>query len=158
MGARTRLAVAALAVLAVAPSCGSDDDDAAAAPAPSEITRTAFGQAAPANAPGQVLYLQEVTIPPGERLAQHHHEGTQVATVRSGELTYDLVVGTVTITRRGGEEERATGPTVVRLRRGDTVVETEDVVHFGSNRSRRPVVITLAALLEAGAPMATPTS
>ncbi|MDQ1432304.1 MAG: hypothetical protein QOF40_2906, partial [Actinomycetota bacterium] len=42
------------------------------------ITRAALGEATPANAPGQVLYLQRVTIAPGAKLVEHFHQGTQV--------------------------------------------------------------------------------
>lgn len=153
-------AVAAVALLSVA-GCGSDDEagDAVATTttAPAGIVREALGETAPANAPGQVLYLQRVTIPPGERLAEHFHQGTQLATVTSGVLTYNLVSGTVAITRAGGKKTSATGPSTVALRAGDSIVEPRDVVHYGANRSEESVVIELAALLETGAPMATPT-
>jgi quercetin dioxygenase-like cupin family protein len=154
--------VAASVVLTVLVStalagCGDDDGDAAAGAEVTEVTRTELAEAAPEGAPGQVLYLQEVTIPPGEQLAEHFHQGTQLATVRSGTLTYNLVRGTVDITRAGGEQEEATGPSTVELEAGDSIVERETVVHFGANDGDEPVVITLAALLESGAPMATPT-
>jgi quercetin dioxygenase-like cupin family protein len=120
------------------------------------ITRTILAQAEPANAPGQTLYLQEVRIAPKAKLATHLHEGTQVASVRSGVLTYDIVSGTATVTRRDGTTEEATGPTKIKLRPGDSILETPTVVHFGSNSGKKPVVIFLSSLLADGAPPATP--
>jgi quercetin dioxygenase-like cupin family protein len=120
------------------------------------ITRTELGEAQPANAPGQELYLQRVTIAPGAKLAQHFHQGTQVATIASGVLTYEVVSGRAAVTRAGGTSETVTGPAIVKLRRGDGVVETQGMVHQGSNAGKQPVVIELTALLQTGVPLATP--
>jgi quercetin dioxygenase-like cupin family protein len=120
------------------------------------ITRTELGKAQPANAPGQELYLQRVTIAPGAKLAQHFHQGTQVARVLSGVLTYDVVSGQALVTHTDGTSETIDAPTTIKLRRGESLVETQGLVHFGSNAGKRPVVIELAALLQAGAPLATP--
>ncbi len=128
-------------------------------PAPAQgsgVTRTPFGEATPANAPGQKLYLQQVTIAPHAKLAEHFHQGTQVARVVSGTLTYNIVSGTAAVTRANGQAENATGPTTVLLQPGDSLVETASLVHFGANDTAMPVVIELAALLEQGAPLATP--
>ena len=123
---------------------------------PSGIVREDLGHTEPANAPGQTLYLQRVTVAPGAKLAEHFHEGTQVARIVEGVLTYDIVSGAATITRAGGQSERFTGPKTIKLRRGDTIVETESLVHFGSNKTNRRVVIELATLLHDGAPLSTP--
>ena len=120
------------------------------------ITRTILAQTQPANAPGQTLYLQEVRIAPKAKLATHLHEGTQIASIRSGVLTYDIVSGTATVTRRNGTTEDATGPVTIKLRPGDSILETPAVVHFGSNSGKKPVVIFLSSLLADGAPLATP--
>jgi quercetin dioxygenase-like cupin family protein len=120
------------------------------------ITRAALGQASPANAPGQVLYLQRVTIAPGAKLVEHFHQGTQVARVVSGVLTYDIASGTATVTHVNGKSETFTAPATVKLRVGDSLVETQGLVHHGGNAGKKPVVIELAALLQEGAPLATP--
>jgi hypothetical protein len=145
--------VAALGVLAVR----SGDEEPAAPAAAAGVTRVRLGQADPANAPGQSLYLEQVTIAPGARLAEHFHQGTQVARVVSGVLTYNIVSGTAAVTYADGRTEEATGPAAIRLGPGATVTETAGLVHFGANDTGRPVVIELAALLERGAPMATTT-
>src|SRR6185369_6848028 len=108
------------------------------------------------NAPGQELYLQEVRIAPGAKLATHFHDGTQIASIRAGVLTYDIVSGSTTVTRADGKVEEFTGPDSITLRKGDALLETSTLVHFGSNKGKKPVVVLLAALLAQGAPLATP--
>ena len=120
------------------------------------VTRTPLGEASPANAPGQKLYLQQVTIAPHAKLAEHFHQGTQVARVISGTLTYNIVSGTAAVTRADGKTEDVGGPNKVLLQPGDSLVETSSLVHFGANDTGKPVVIELAALLAEGAPLATP--
>jgi hypothetical protein len=120
------------------------------------ITRDELGEAAPANSPGQELYLQRVTIAPGAKLPQHFHQGTQVARISSGVLTYDIASGAATVTRAGGSAETVDAPATVELRKGDGLIETQGLVHHGSNQGKRPVVIEIAALLQAGAPLSTP--
>lgn len=119
-------------------------------------TREELGDAEPLNAPGQTMYLQRVTIPPGAKLADHFHQGTQVARVVKGVLTYDVLSGTVQITRRDGSTESVTAPSTTKIRAGESLVEVESLAHAGSNATKRPVVIELAALLATGAPLATP--
>jgi quercetin dioxygenase-like cupin family protein len=151
--ALTALCVVATLTLGATPAFAADRANTTSA---NGITRTALGETDPANSPGQELYLQRVTIAPGAKLATHFHQGTQVATIVSGVLTYEVVSGTATVTRAGGRTTAVTGPRTVLLRRGDGVVEREGMVHQGSNAGKRPVVIELAALLQQGAPLATP--
>ena len=113
-------------------------------------------QGSPANAPGQELYLQEVRIAPGAELPTHFHQGTQVASVRTGVLTYDIVSGSATVTRADGTVETYDAPTTIKLRKGDALLEPETDVHQGGNETKKPVVILVAALLAQGAPLATP--
>jgi hypothetical protein len=122
----------------------------------SGISRTDLGSASPANAPGQELYLQRVTIAPGAKLPEHFHQGTQVAHIISGVLTYDIASGTAAVTRANGKTETVSAPATIKLRRGDGLVETQGLVHHGSNGGKVRVVIELASLLQAGAPLSTP--
>jgi quercetin dioxygenase-like cupin family protein len=149
-----------LAVVAITAACLGTvfvaDAGASQTTSQNGITRTILAQTEPANAPGQTLYLQEVRIAPKAKLATHLHQGTQIASVRSGVLTYNIVSGTVTVTHRDGKTEDATGPVVIKIRPGDSILETPTVVHFGSNSGKKPVVILLASLLADGAPLATP--
>jgi quercetin dioxygenase-like cupin family protein len=153
--------VAAVVLVVALSGCGSTTEagqratpDAAAAASAEPVVRTRLGQTDPVNAPGQTLYLEEVRIAPGARLGTHFHEGTQVARVVSGRLTYNIVSGPATILRDTGNEV-VVGPTVVTLGPGEGVIETPEVVHYGANDGTEPVVIFLAALLANGAPMAT---
>ena len=77
--------------------------DAAAKPEP--VARTILGETEPSNAPGQDLTLQQVTVQPGAQLPTHFHEGTQVASIRAGVLTYTIESGSVTVTHAGGDPE-----------------------------------------------------
>ncbi len=121
------------------------------------VRRTIWGTATPVNAPGQTMTLQQVVIDPGAKLAQHFHQGTQLATVRAGVLTYHVVSGSVLVTPAGAAATPRTvaAPGTVKLRRGDSIVEDESLVHYGENTGTQAVVLELAALLHAGAPLST---
>jgi quercetin dioxygenase-like cupin family protein len=146
--------VALLAVLGGGAACGGDDDDAETVGAGS-VLRLELADAEAADAPGRHLYLQEVTIGPDTRLSTHYHDGIQIATIRSGTLTYHMLEGSVEITRADGTTETVAAPAVTELEPGDAVVEPVDAVHFGENAGDEPVVITLAALVAADAEIAT---
>src|SRR2546430_74089 len=88
------------------------------------ITRAALGEAQPADAPGQELYLQRVTIAPGAKLVEHFHQGTQVARVVSGVLTYDIASGSATVTHVDGKSETIAAPATIKLRPGESLVAT----------------------------------
>lgn len=120
------------------------------------VTRTVLAVAEPANSPGQVLYMTRVKIAPKTRLSEHFHSGVQVARVESGVLTYKILSGTATVTRSSGAVKNFTGPTTASLRAGDSIVETSSLVHFGSNKTKKPVVITTALLINQGAGLSTP--
>jgi mannose-6-phosphate isomerase-like protein (cupin superfamily) len=121
------------------------------------VRRTVWGETKPLNAPGQDMTLQQVVIEPGAQLPEHFHEGTQLASIRSGVLTYHADHGSVAVTRADGSTETVTGPGTVELRRGDWIVEPESLVHYGENRGSKPVVLELVALLHDGAPLSTTT-
>jgi len=120
------------------------------------ITRIELAEGTPANAPGQELYLQQIRIAPGAKLPTHSHQGTQIANVRRGVLTYEIVSGSAQVTRADGTVETHNAPAKIQLRKGDALLEPETDVHFGSNETKKPVVILVAALLAQGAPLATP--
>jgi hypothetical protein len=158
MHARTRSTrlLAGTVLLLAACTVGLAAHVAVAASAKEPIQRIVYGQTTANNAPGQELYLQKVVIAPGAKLAEHFHEGTQLATVRAGVLTYNIVSGEAVVTRPGGKPKTVAGPNVVTLRTGDSLVESNSLVHYGSNRGKQPVVIELATLLRIGAPLSTP--
>ena len=92
--------VAFSALLLGAPLAGAQSDK-------TPITRTVYGEAEPENAPGQSLTLQQVVIDPGAKLPEHFHEGTQLATIRAGVLTYNVVSGAVTLYRAATTRRKA---------------------------------------------------
>lgn len=120
------------------------------------IERIVFSTSYPENSPGQQLIISRVTIPPGAKLAPHFHEGTQYARVTAGVLTYRILSGTAELTDARGRVSYPSGPTVVYLRRGDSLVENEGLAHAAENRGRIPVVIELSTLLRNGANPSTP--
>lgn len=113
------------------------------------------------GAPARELVLSRVVVPPGAKLALHHHLGTQVARVEAGVLTYTVQQGSVTV-RRGQSDA---SPTAVRtiaagqtgkVKPGQWIVEQPSDIHRAANEGTQPVVIYIATLLRAGAPPATP--
>src|SRR3954452_7857958 len=127
------LAMTVVGLGALATTASAADPPSTTTTASNGITRAPLGQASPANAPGQVLYLQRVTIAPGAELAEHFHEGTQVARVISGVLTYDIASGAATVTHVGGKSEVVSAPATVKLHPGEGLVETQGLVHHGSH-------------------------
>lgn len=120
------------------------------------ITRTILSVTRPANAPGQVLYLTKVRIAPRSKLSEHFHDGTQIATVQSGVLTYRITSGSTVITNTKGATRTVSGPKTVKIRAGESLVEGAGLTHYGANSTSRPVVILTAALIADGAGLSTP--
>lgn len=120
------------------------------------VAREILGQIEAPMAPGYTQYLLKVTIQPGATLPKHHHPGIEVARIVEGELTYKIDSGTADIGRNGSgtPTEQATGPTTVVLRAGDTVYENPTLEHDVVNSGKVPVVVSLAALIEDGQPIA----
>lgn len=113
------------------------------------------------GAPDRTLGLSRVVIPPGGRIPLHHHEGTQVAYIASGVLSYHVKTGSVTV-RRGAADEH---PRVIkkikaghtgRIRAGDWIVEQPSTHHRAANNGKQRIVIYLGTLLRHGAPPSTP--
>ena len=135
---------------------------AARSAAPEPVVREALAKSNhPRGAKGRVLGLSRVVIRPGAELALHHHQGTQIARISKGTLTYTVHTGSVTV-RRGDADER---PRVVRriragqtgrIRAGSWIVEQPNDHHSAANRGSKRIVIYLATLLKRGAPPSTP--
>lgn len=109
------------------------------------------------NAAGNTMYLQRVTVPVGVALALHFHEGTQVAYIEKGTLSYHVERGSAFATVNG-KPITVTGPADIELPAGSTLVEPSTDIHRATNRGAEPVVIILSALLTSGADLATPTT
>jgi quercetin dioxygenase-like cupin family protein len=113
------------------------------------------------GAPGRTLVLSRVEVEPGAKLALHHHQGTQVAEIEAGTLTYTVRRGAAVV--KTGESDQ--NPRVVRtikadqtapIRTGQWIVEQPSDIHEAANRGTVPVVIYLATLLKTGADPSTP--
>ena len=161
---RSSTAIAVAIVLAFAAGRGSDRllaRQAATATPVMPVVRQALVTALPPEARGYELQLIRYEIPPGTMLPPHTHPGTQAAFIESGTLHYAVVRGGEVPVYRKGAKDRPGPVEMVRpgqeveLHAGDTAVEEERVVHFGGNRSEKPIVIWVAALLKQGAPAAT---
>jgi quercetin dioxygenase-like cupin family protein len=120
------------------------------------IIRTLLGAVAPTTADGQTLSLWHYTIPAGSALVPHTHPGFQVARIVSGDLTYTVIDGEVTILRADGSTETGTSGQVVELHATDTVIENPGLAHFGANSGTEPVEIYAASLFETASAPAIP--
>lgn len=124
--------------------------------------RSALAQASKVQgAPKRTLVLSRVEVEPGAQLALHHHEGTQVAHVEAGTLTYTVRRGSAVV-KTGVSDQN---PKLVRkikagqtapIRTGQWIVEQPSDIHEAANRGSSPVVIYLATLLKTGADPSTP--
>jgi hypothetical protein len=123
--------------------------------------RTALAQSTKVKgAKGKTLGLSRVTIPAGGTIALHHHEGTQVAYIQSGVLTYTVRSGEVTVMSGPADD-----PTIVRkisggqtgkIRASQWIVEQPSTIHQAANNGSARIVIYLSTLLKTGAPPSTP--
>ena len=125
------------------------------------VVRTPLAQTTKVKgAENRTLGLSRVTIPPGGQIALHHHEGTQVAYVSTGVLTYTVQHGSVTVMRGPADEatvvSRISAGSTGRIAAGQWIVEQPGTVHRAANKGKEKIVIYLATLLKTGAPPSTP--
>jgi quercetin dioxygenase-like cupin family protein len=114
------------------------------------------------GAAGRTLGLSRVTIPVGGKIALHHHQGTQVAYIQSGVLTYTVKSGGVRVMTGPADHptvvRKINGGQTGRINAGEWIVEQPSTIHQAANRGKTKIVIYLATLLKAGAPPSTPNS
>jgi quercetin dioxygenase-like cupin family protein len=112
------------------------------------------------GAKGRTLGLSRVTIPAGGTIALHHHEGTQIAYIQSGALTYTVKSGSVTV--MSGPADNATMVRKInagqtgKITAGQWIVEQPSTVHQAANNGSAKIVIYLSTLLKTGALPSTP--
>ncbi|OJU81960.1 MAG: hypothetical protein BGO11_05740 [Solirubrobacterales bacterium 70-9] len=132
----------------------------ASAPAPSPVRKALAETEQVQGAPGRTMVLSQVTVPPGAKLAVHHHLGTQISRVVSGTLSYTVRQGKAELFEGEGEEARLvrtiTANETAKIRAGQWLVEQPSDIHQAANRGSSPVVIYLATLLKDGAAPSTP--
>ena len=99
--------VAALALFALA-TRGALAQEASPGPSPIEVTM--LGKGLPANAPGNYLELDRVTIAPGGQIPPHIHPGAYVLYVDSGDFGFTLIEGEAQLLRAGATAPEALAP------------------------------------------------
>jgi mannose-6-phosphate isomerase-like protein (cupin superfamily) len=129
----------------------------------STVVRTPLAESTKVKgAKGRTLGLSRVTIPAGGRIALHHHQGTQVAFVQKGVLTYTVKEGGVTVMTGPADDasvvRRIAAGGTGRIAAGQWIVEQPSTIHQAANKGKSPVVIYLSTLLRTGAPPSTPNS
>jgi hypothetical protein len=156
-----RFPLTALAVLAVlAMAIVLPTAFGASAPAPTPV-RKAFAQTEHVQgAPGRTMVLSKVTVPPGAKLAVHHHLGTQISRVTAGTLTYTVRSGKAELFEGESQEPRRVRTIIAgqtaNITAGQWLVEQPSDIHQAADRGSAPVVIYLATLLKDGAAPSTP--
>ena len=163
-GYRLRIALLLmLSITAVMPrSAIADDPEATPVNPHAAVVREVINEGYPEAAPGQVLQLVRYYLPPNVSLPMHIHPGMQVAYVESGTLTYTVVEGSASYIRANGEVGELQAGETTDFHIGDSVVEAQGMVHFGENKTDKPVILLVASLFEADVPpsslveMATP--
>ena len=133
----------------------------ASAPPPAPVRKALAQTEQVQGAPGRTMVLSQVTVPPGAKLAVHHHLGTQISRVVSGTLSYTVRQGKAELYEGESDEEPrlvrviAAGMTA-QVQPGQWLVEQPSDIHQAANRGSSPVVIYLATLLKDGAAPSTP--
>jgi quercetin dioxygenase-like cupin family protein len=127
----------------------------------STVKRTALAQSTKVRgASDRTLGLSRVTIPVNGTIALHHHEGTQVAYIQSGVLTYSVKSGGVTVYSGPADhptvERKIAAGQTGQISAGDWIVEQPSTIHRAANNGKTKIVIYLATLLKTGAPASTP--
>jgi hypothetical protein len=156
-----RFPLSALAVLAViAMAIILPTAFGASAPAPAPVRKALAQTEHVQGAPGRTMVLSKVTVPPGAKLAVHHHLGTQISRVDSGTLTYTVRRGKAELYEGESDEPKLirtiTADQTARITSGQWLVEQPSDIHQAANRGSSPVVIYLATLLKDGAAPSTP--
>lgn len=111
--------------------------------------------------PPRTLSMARITIPPGVTLPWHYHDGTQIAQVVEGTLTYEVREGEVEVWKGTSEDDASVDRTIAEgetaeISSGEWLVEQPSSVHRGSNETDQPVVILVSTLLLTGASPSTP--
>ena len=113
------------------------------------------------GAPDRTLGLSRVVVPPGASIPLHHHEGTQIASIRSGVLTYTVATGFVDVMEGQSDDNPALVRTINagekgKIRKRQWIIEQPSEKHSAANTGHKKVVILIANLLRTGAPPSTP--
>jgi hypothetical protein len=116
------------------------------------VSGGAIGSGLPEAAPGYELSLRRATFEPGGSVALHHHPGSLVLYIESGNLTYTVFEGEADVVRAADEgtpsaTERIGPDSEVVLTAGDWLFE-QNLVHTAVNAGDTPTVVWIAALAD----------
>ena len=125
----TVLIVATVAVLAIVLPTAFG----AAPDAPTPVRDGLAESSQVVGAPGRTMVLSKVTVPPGVKLALHHHQGTQISRVAAGTLTYTVRRGEAEVFEGESEDQQL----VRRVEAGQTAPGERRSV-AGRAAERRP--------------------
>ena len=128
------------------------------------VAAEVYAAAPSARASQQTVYLARFVFQPGAEIFPHHHPGTTVLGVQSGELGWTLLQGTAHVVR--GAASGATGPveditepgSEVILGPGDAISYEDDVVHTARGAGAEPAVVLGTLVLTTGQPLLMPVS
>jgi quercetin dioxygenase-like cupin family protein len=121
----------------------------------SGVTTEVLGQVEPASAPGQALFLLQVTFAPGGMVAAHVHPGATIYHVAEGTLQFELHAGEARIVRAATGTQATGTPTaaelipigqVIALTAGDTVHYDGEAVQTERNDGDTPAVVLVSNL------------
>lgn len=138
-----------ISTLISAPAVLAEDIEATPVNPHAAVVREVINSGSPEAAPGQVLELVRYYIPPNVSLPMHIHPGMQVAYVESGTLTYTVVDGSASYIRANGEAGELKAGETTDFVIGDSVVEAQGMIHFGENKTDKPVILLVASLFQA---------
>jgi quercetin dioxygenase-like cupin family protein len=148
-----------LLVLGLALTAGGASLAQSATPAAEPIAITMLGKGLPANAPGNYLELDRVTIAPGASIPTHVHPGAYVLYVESGDFGFTVIKGTAQLTKAGATTPQDVQPGVETVgHAGDAFFENGGVVHTARNAGTTPVVLLTAGLLANDQPSLQPSN
>lgn len=125
------------------------------------ITAQVLAAAPSLRAPGQTDYVVSFLFKPGSDIFPHHHPGTTVLGVQSGQLGWTLVQGKAYVVRGAGaggaeiEEMSEPGADVV-LQAGDAIYYEDDVIHTARGEGDVDTVVLGSLLLTSGEPLLMP--
>jgi quercetin dioxygenase-like cupin family protein len=118
------------------------------------VTRKVLASGYPTPAQKQILELVRYTIAPRTKLPTHTHPGMQIEQVEAGTLTYTVVEGEAKVTKANGTELILKKGKTIELTVGDALVEAAGMIHYGENKTNKPVILLSASLFDANQPKA----
>jgi quercetin dioxygenase-like cupin family protein len=146
-------------VVALAVAAGRVAMAQTATPAAGPIVITMLGKGEPANAPGNYLELDRVTIAPGGSIPSHIHPGAYILYVESGDFGFTVIKGAAQYAKAGATTPQDLQPGAEMIgHAGDAFFENGGVVHTARNAGTTPVVLLTAGLLANGEPSLMPTN